>query len=312
MRTVTWITLAAIATVSVARADGPSDADRLFDEGRSLAKAGKYAEACERFTRSYQLDHAVGTELNLGDCHEQLGHLREAWHFFDQAAQEFDRTGNAARAKFARGRADAVAAKLVEVIVRVAEPRRDGLEITIGGRSAQPAAEIRDRVEPGPIEVTARAPGRAPFTKTEHGDAGGSVTIDIPALAGAHEPPPAAGHEGSRRRPRLRLALVLGGAAGASAITGLALGLIGRSDWNSAADGTHCMRIAGGITCDNTGSEQIHSAQRLADIGTGFALASAVLAGAAAVVYFTAPADSVVVSPTANGQGVGLAAFGRF
>ncbi len=296
---------------SPARADGPTEADRLFDEGRALAKAGKFAEACEQFARSFQLDHAVGTELNLGDCNEQLGHLRAAWHYFDEAAQEFERTGNAARAKFARGRADTVAERLVEVIVRVAEPRREGLEITIGGHAAQPAAEIRDRVEPGAIEVTAHAPGTSPFAKTERGSAGGSITVDIPALAPANATTPVAATD-SRRRPRVRLALVLGGAAGASAITGLALGLLGRSDYNSAADGSHCMHITGGVTCDSTGTEQLHSAQRLADIGTGFALASAVLAGAAAIVYFTAPTDAVVVSPTANGQGVGLAAFGRF
>lgn len=54
----------------------PSDADRLFEEGRGLAKDGKYSEACARFTKSFEIEHVLGTELNLADCEEKLRHLR--------------------------------------------------------------------------------------------------------------------------------------------------------------------------------------------------------------------------------------------
>ncbi|HUS27770.1 MAG TPA: tetratricopeptide repeat protein, partial [Kofleriaceae bacterium] len=40
---------------------------RLFEEGRALAKDGKYVEACATFEKSLQLDPAPGTKLNYGD-----------------------------------------------------------------------------------------------------------------------------------------------------------------------------------------------------------------------------------------------------
>lgn len=311
MRRVVWITLGLLAIAGHASGEG-SEADRLFDEGRALAKDGKFAEACEKFTRSFEIDHAVGTELNLGDCHEQLGHLREAWRLFDAAAKEFDRTGNAARAKFARGRADAVAAKLVEIVVRVAQPAQPGLEITIAGRPEVPAAEIRERVEPGAIEVTASAPGGRPFATTAHVAAGASVSIEIPALGGTEAPPPIVRHD-DPRRARVRLAWVLGGAGGATAVTALGFALVGNSHYSTAADGPDCTHVSGGVTCNDVGTRAIHDAQRLADIGTGFALVSAALLASSAIVYLTAPSsDSVVVAPTANAQGVGFAVSARF
>lgn len=311
MRSVVCVTLGLLAIAGHARAEG-SEADRLFDEGRALAKDGKFTEACEKFTRSFELDHAVGTELNLGDCHEQLGQLREAWRLFDAAAQEFERTGNAARAKFARSRADAVAAKLVEIVVRVAQPAQPGLEIKIAGHAEPPAAEIRDHVEPGTIEVTASAPGGRPFATTAHVAAGASVTIEVPALGAAQEPPPIAHHD-DPRRARVRLAWVLGAAGGATAATALGFALVGSSHYSTAADGPDCMHVSGGVMCNTNGTRAIHDAQRLADIGTGFALVSGALLATSAIVYLTAPSsDSVVVAPTANAQGVGFAVSARF
>ncbi|HEU4616168.1 MAG TPA: hypothetical protein VFS15_28920, partial [Kofleriaceae bacterium] len=53
----------------------PKESTRLFEEGRALAKQGKYEQACATFSRSLELERAPGTLLNLADCHEHLGHL---------------------------------------------------------------------------------------------------------------------------------------------------------------------------------------------------------------------------------------------
>src|SRR5450432_4672872 len=95
------LALTATAVAQPNEPAGPPNAgSKLFDEGRDLAKAGNYAEACAKFEQSYALDNGVGTELNLADCKERLGHYYFAWTLFDEAARRS--SDNPARAKFAR------------------------------------------------------------------------------------------------------------------------------------------------------------------------------------------------------------------
>src|SRR5262245_1002113 len=42
--------------------------ESLFNEGKRLAAAGSYSEACPKFLASYNLEHRTGTLLNLADC----------------------------------------------------------------------------------------------------------------------------------------------------------------------------------------------------------------------------------------------------
>src|SRR6478735_9605838 len=58
-----------------AGAASPTDqakAEALFDEGRRLLAAARFAEACPKFAESQRLDSALGTLLNLGDCYEKM------------------------------------------------------------------------------------------------------------------------------------------------------------------------------------------------------------------------------------------------
>ena len=82
----------AVAT-SPARAD-KTEATKLFEQGRALLVAGKVEQACPLFEKSFALERAVGTELNLADCDERLGHLADAWRMFDDAATQSERSGN--------------------------------------------------------------------------------------------------------------------------------------------------------------------------------------------------------------------------
>jgi len=307
----------AASLADVAHAQAPActgDADTLFNQGREASKEGKYADACRLFQCSYDLDHASGTELNLGDCHEQQGHLRKAWELFNSAGDDFERAGNPARAKFARDRASAVATRLATIIVHVAQPQVHGLAITIGGRVVQPAAVITDVSDPGPIEVTASAPDLVGFTTTKQVAGGGTITIEIPALAESTTTPVTVGPPAHvRRHGRVQLAWGLAGVSGASAIAGIAFTLVGRSHYNDVADDPSlCTHVSGGISCNDTGKQKIADAQRLADIGSGCAVAFGAFAAAAAVVYLTAPRDAVVVTPTASAQSAGLIVTGRF
>ena len=159
----------------------PDAAKRLFDEGRVLAAKGKHLEACVLFEKSYELEPAVGTQLNLADCAERDGKPRKAWLLWTAAAEEFERSSDT-RAKFARGRADALAGKLATIVVRLEKPRRKGLAVTIAGRTVTPAREIVERVEAGSIEVSAAAPCCKEFRSTVTAEVGRETVVEIGKL----------------------------------------------------------------------------------------------------------------------------------
>ena len=249
---------------------------KLFEEGRALVKEGKYAEACEKFAQSYQLDRAPGTQLNLGDCAEREGKLRKAWLLFDDAARAYTKGGREAAAKLARDRAVALEPKLATVIVKVAEPGLLGLVLRIGDHGAPPAPQIVEHLEPGAVTITASAPGRTAFSATLTGEAGKPITVEIPVLVaanGAVDPPPGGGIapraetpvQGPRDRSRVRLALGLGIGGGAAFVVSGILGLSARSTYQ-AAERDHCTRTGGQLACDDEGLSAIDSAGTRANI----------------------------------------------
>lgn len=294
-----------LCCVAVARAEpaSPSDADRLFEEGRALAKAGDYTAACERFAQSLELDHSLGTELNLADCHEKLGHLREAWRLFTAVAQESARSADTKRTEYARERVASISAKLATLVIKVERPVI-GMSITVGDHSVEPSMEIIDLVEPGSIRITASVSRHPPFEKTIEGQAGVTTHVTIPPFEDAVGP---VGRTEYLRRPsRVHLAIGLG--IGAIAVGGAAVAFAfkGRSDYNATADGPHCERVTGGITCDALGTDMIHDAQRFANIGTIGAITAGALGVAAVIIYTTAPMDGVIVAPVATTERVGF------
>jgi tetratricopeptide (TPR) repeat protein len=306
------------STVAYADPDTSARAKQLFDEGRALAKANKYAEACERFEQSFALDAETGTEVNFADCLEHLGKLRRAWQLFDRAADESLRGGNNVRAKFARDRANALEGKLATIVVHVDQPVPAGLVIRIGDHDVTLADEIRDRVEPADLDVVAIAPDYRELRVPVHAVAGASNEVRvllerIPRDSkGVAITPPFS--ESPTRRPidplpythveaqatferdrgRVRVAYIVGGAGIAIGAGGLGIALYAKHAYD-----------------DNAAKGDIAAANRdvhLADVATGFAIISGAAVATAAVLYFTAPRERVVVAPTGNG----VAIAGRF
>jgi hypothetical protein len=310
-----WLIMCGLLVARVAYADG-TEADRLFEEGRALAKNGQFSEACERFAKSLAIERTVGTELNLADCQQQLGHLREAWGLFVSAANESESNNDAKRAAFAHDRATALEPKMATVLIKVAQPTLVGLVITIGGRATAPAPEIHERTDPGTIDVVATAPRLPNVKRTVTAVAGGEVTIDIPVMdtTVTVAPPPRedVATDGDRVPSRVHLAYGLGIGGIATGITAGALTLIGRSHYTTATGSSHCTKVPGGVTCDDIGTNDIHSAQRLADIGTGFAVAGIALIVSSAIVYATAPRERIYVRASASTKSAGLLVGGNF
>jgi tetratricopeptide (TPR) repeat protein len=295
----------------LAVAQNKPEGTRLFDEGRELAKQGRYEEACEKFSKSLQLDRAPGTALNYGDCLEKLGQLRKAWQAFDEAARAFGKTTDS-RAGYARERANAVEGKLAVVVVKVADPEVAELVIRIGTESVPPAGEIVARVEPGEIEVAASAPAREPFSQSARGVAGQRVIVEVPALpvsGGKLVDDPRSPPE--RRDPkRVKLAIITGGVGGAALIGALAFSLVARGQYNSAVD-DECMIDGDDLVCTQAGADEVYSATRKANIATGLAIGGGALLAAGVVLYVTAPKERAIM-PTVSTTSVGLAFSGRF
>lgn len=299
-----------VGVVATARANPPPESTKLFEEGRALAKEGKYAEACAKFEKSLELDRAPGTLLNYADCHEHLGHLALAWRLFDEVARVSEAENNVDRAKFARDRARAVMERAGTVVLRLAAPRPSGLAVSIAGREVEPAAELREVVDPGDVTVEVTAPGRESFTTTGRAEPGRELVIEVPPLepvARGALPPQA---ETVRRPSRVAAAYTLGALGGASLVAGVVTGLVAKNKYEAELENGNCTGRDPPV-CNAEGYRNANSAVTLGNISTVLGVGGLVVIGAGAVVFLTAPRD-VVVIPTASAEAGGLAVVGRF
>jgi len=99
-------TLATGQALAEKKGGAPGSARALFKEGRELAAAGRYDEACPKFEASLKLDAGMGTEFNLADCWEHVGRTEEAAALFLQVASEAQRAGMGEREQVALERAN--------------------------------------------------------------------------------------------------------------------------------------------------------------------------------------------------------------
>src|SRR5690349_12619904 len=102
--------------------DNAAAADQLYKEARALAQKGKHAEACPKFEASYKLDRALGTLLNLADCHEHVGKVASAWAEWNEAIDMAKRANDDKREKFATKRRNEIEPKLPRLAVEVTNP----------------------------------------------------------------------------------------------------------------------------------------------------------------------------------------------
>lgn len=276
------------------RADGPTAseralAERLFDEGRHLVEQGVLDEGCAKLEASNRIDPAVGTLLNLGDCNEKRDRLASAWANF-RAAQSLAMTkGDAARADFAKKRAEAVQPKLATLTIDVAasEP---GLVVKRDDVVVEAAAfGVSVPLDAGAHTVEARAPGKRPFSvKVVSVDGvAGAVRVETlapegpaPASGSALIPPPPEGPP-SRGDRRMRTIGIVGMTAG-----GVVLGVGGwfvyraLHLWSLAKP--HCDATR---HCDDYGFTMNHQARQQGDAATVLLTTGLVLAGASALVF---------------------------
>lgn len=194
-----FFVVCAAAFSRVAHAED-AQAELLYQEGRRAALAKDWPTACKKFKESNDREPAPGTLLNLADCEENRGQLRDAYAHFEAAAAAFPSgpTGTE-RAAYARERALAVDKHLARLTVRApafANLSCDGVAIEASKAVA---------LDPGEHVIVVHAPGRAEVRSTLKLAQGEARQIEIdagpPALVtadpvhNAHDssPPPKAG-----------------------------------------------------------------------------------------------------------------------
>lgn len=302
------IVIASAVLVTSAAADSKRTGASLFQEGRELSQQGKYAEACDRFATSYELEPATGTQVNFADCQEHLGHLARAWQLFDAAAAASDREGNAVRAEYARQRANGLVARLAPIVIRVAAPD-PRMSVTAAGRSYTPSSEIHGYVEPGELEVVAEHGGKR-FAKTVTARAGATVEVVIPVLGSAE------GTAGSPHAGRPRSWLIASAVLGASGVVGISVSALltlsaSRQYADAFAEGD-CLHTVRGAECTASGLSRVDDARSRANLATGVFIGGVALIGGAVAVYLLAPRGSLEVTPIAGPGEAGVSFSGRF
>lgn len=294
---------AVLAGAPRARADGGTDAAAaqvLFDQAKALMEAGKFSEACPKLAQSQKLDPGGGTLVHLGSCYEQEGKLASAWGVLREAQDVARRDRRADRELFAKKRVEALAPRLAQLTITVApeasalgglEVRRDGVLLD---RVAWGTALPVDR---GPHQISAAAPGHAPWSHTVDVPRDGvALSVAVPALDalpaqtgdGARGPAPGAG---SWHKPAAIAAFSVGGAG---VVLGAVFGLLARSKHVDAL--SLCTLGPAGNGCPQEAVDREDSARASGTLSTvAFAVGGAALVGGV-IFLVTKPAASAAAS----------------
>lgn len=294
MRRLTGVAVLFLA--SLVRADD-AGAERLFDDGRALMKAGRYPAACEKFLASEHLSPAGGTELNLADCYVKIGRTASAWALYRQAA------GRAAAAHVVGAEAAALehATRLEPLLstlaVEVVAPASDLEVLRDGEKVPREAWGTAVPVDPGPHAVEARRPGFVAFSWKGSVDGGAAhARVQVPELERAAVTPVPVSSDGSVLRTG---AWFVGGAGVVALGLGAAFGLHAMSQ-NDAASALcpNASRCA-----DRAALDRADEARTFATVSTVSFVAAGALVATGVVLFLVSP--RVVVAPTVGGVWIG-------
>ena len=290
-----------VSGTAVAEESKTALAQALFDEGRSLLRENRYAEACPKLAESQALEPAPGTLLNLAVCHEGEGKLATAWGEFTQVLSEAKRDGRNDRKEIAEEHLHALESRVPKLTVDVPFGSRvNGLEVWLKGLALRPSSwNVQIPVNPGELEIMAKAPGRREYVAQVQCAEGTPCGVTIPVLAELPKPPsrpPVAKPVVQRRvlpQPvaepdtgRRDAAYVAAGVGIVALGVGTFFGLRAKSQWNDAND--HCPDNV----CDSQGSSLSHDAltsARVADVGIGLGVVGL---GVAGYLVLTGPSSS--------------------
>nr|MBP9114604.1 hypothetical protein [Polyangiaceae bacterium] len=174
------------ATQGVASDQVRKAARDLFLEGDVLQKAGKNAEALDRFERSIQLVNAPTTLLRIAECKSALGRFVEASETLRTLSQ-MELQANANPVFFeAKKKGEKLATEVNAKIatVQISMPAGvKGAQISLDEHSFPEALlGVGTPVNPGQHKLVVNAPGYAPYEQVFSASAGTKVPINVALL----------------------------------------------------------------------------------------------------------------------------------
>ncbi|HKO94576.1 MAG TPA: tetratricopeptide repeat protein [Polyangiaceae bacterium] len=292
-----------LASAPAAAEDAHSQAaEALFRQAKALMSKGEFAEACEKFSASHELEPGVGTLLYLGDCYERAGRFASALDTFRQARVLAQARGDRERDHLASVRSAALEPRVPKLEIRVGAEQPADLQITINGSPIDRREFNRPLPrDSGGYEVRFSVPGYEPYTsriELRNGQARAAV-VNAPRLVAivvSTFPAPeqtAPAETGGTQRV---VAWVLGGAGVALGIgAGVLAALAAGKNNDSKAD----CDPADPNRCNPRGVSARQDAQSLATAATVTGLLGGLSLAGGVVLYVSAPSTSESGVPNA-------------
>ena len=141
--------------------DDEARARRLFDEGHEATDRGDDAAACAKFEQSLALFRRASTLLNLGDCHQKLGHTATALGYWSEGAALL--SSDDVRMGLAKEHIAALEQQVPRLVVHLPDPLPANAVITLDDHALTRAALAEPlKLDPGPHQLRLTAPGYQP------------------------------------------------------------------------------------------------------------------------------------------------------
>jgi tetratricopeptide (TPR) repeat protein len=318
---VAFFLCALLVRPAFAEPENEQAAQAAFDEGLKLMKLKRYAEACGHFTRSQELDPAMGTQFRLAECYEKLGQFASAYDLYISVADAAKAEKQIQRESVARTRAAAIESKVawltIDISTSVAslpgvEIRRDGIVVPKSSWGQNVTVDVGDHM------VTVSAPHRIPFERKFSADASSKLVVSVAALD-------------ARKREaiaRSKVPVFIMGGAGA---VGVGIGItfvVLRAGQITAAEATSKQIVDGSGNCRPGGPAEftakcaslLTTAKRADTFGTGsivsFAVGGAALLGMGAYLLWPEAKlrdeEAIRIAPIFGSNTMGFSASGVF
>jgi len=318
MRTPGRLAELAIAAIAVAGAAGrahgePADpqiarADELFTEGKALL-ASNLIQACDKFTESLRYNPAaIGTLLNVALCDEKLGRIASAVARFTEARDHAKEQGLPEHLRAAEDHIATLLPGVPHLAIQLSQPLPD-TTVLVDDQVVAPGSLADIAIDPGERVVVVNAPDRLPYRTKLVIARAERRTLVVPALARSVTV--------TSSWRRIGQISTVTGAVGFGVSVGLAI--YGKRLRDRQIDERHCT-LNGGHTysCDPVGQPSIDRARAYGNTATVVGGIGLALAAVGAGLWIFAPSSSdgeagkLVIVPELTGDGVGVAALGRF
>lgn len=270
------LTLAPFAAAQPSPTSGPSvstnapAAEALYNEGRKLLDAGRYAEACAKLEESQRLDPGMGTQFYLGECYEKQGRIATAWQLFREIEGAARAAGRADRLDVAKKRADALEPRVPKLVLEVpwGEKLPGTAVLRVDAAQQVPVGHAQWSmavpVDPGHYTIRVTAPGKKPLEAVVDVPEGKTTTFALPEPADLPPAPASGDAPPPNRGSTLRTAGWITGAVGLGTVAaGVIVGLVGVARYGDSSSECDANDL-----CSQKGLDIRAEGKTLADVGT--------------------------------------------